>query len=85
MINNVKSAAGLITGCALLFAAAACGGPHPRDLFQPVIINEAQTTLTEFPAVYSPPLTAESLQSRTFSLQYADAAEMLVMLKQHHA
>ncbi|HHZ8353803.1 TPA: secretin N-terminal domain-containing protein [Morganella morganii] len=85
MINNVKSATGLITGCALLFAAAACGGQYPRDLFQPVVINEAQTALTESPEVYSLPLTTESLQSRTFSLQYADAAEMLVMLKKHHA
>lgn len=84
MMNNATSAARLITGCGLLLAAAAFGGQHPRDLFQPVIINEEPAALTEFPVMYDPPLIPESSQSRTFPLQYADAADMLALLKQHH-
>lgn len=85
MISKAKSAPGLITGCCLLFAAAACGGQHPRDLFRPVMISEEPAALTELPALYSPPAVTESRQSRTFTLQYADAADMLAMLKQHHS
>ena len=84
MMNKAKSAARLITGCCLLLAAAAPGGQHPRDLFQPVVISEEPAVLTELPVMYSPPLIPESGQSRTFTLQYADAADMLALLKQHH-
>lgn len=84
MMIKAKSVARRITGCCLLLAAAASGGQHPRDLFQPVIISEEPAVLTELPGMYSPPLIPESRQSRTFTLQYADAADMLALLKQHH-
>lgn len=85
MINKVKSAAGLITGCCLLFAAVACGGQPPRDLFQPVMNNDEPAVPAELPALYTPPQATESRQIRTFTLQYADAADILAMLKQHHS
>ncbi len=52
MMIKAKSVARRITGCCLLLAAAASGGQHPRDLFQPVIISEEPAVLTELRDVF---------------------------------
>ena len=77
--------AGLIIGSYALTGALAHSEMHPRDLFLPAEISTQQAAAMIPPVLPAPVAdTAGSRQSRTFTLQYADAASVLGTLRYHH-